>query len=107
MKLRKLKYYHCIQMESKVFLFGPIARARQAVSDWRRVSIFDDAELDKLLGIAETPTAATYKVARVKDDVVVLETESEAEAQEAIAKAAKQKKAKLHLVNAAVLAALT
>ena len=40
-----------------------------------------------------------YKVARVKDNVVVFESQVLAEAQEAIEKAARQKKAKLYLLD--------
>jgi hypothetical protein len=44
-------------------------------------------------------TQKVWKVARVKDDVVVLEAKTMREAQEAIEKAAKQKKAKLYLLD--------
>lgn len=47
------------------------------------------------------PRPKIYVVARVKDNEVVLETEDLAEAEETILKAAKQKKAKLHLLETA------
>lgn len=44
------------------------------------------------------PQEVVYRVARAKDDVVVLETTDRDEAAKAILKAARQKKAKLHLL---------
>jgi hypothetical protein len=41
----------------------------------------------------------TYTVARVKDDVVVLTTDDKAAAEEAVAKAARQKRAKLYILE--------
>jgi hypothetical protein len=52
-----------------------------------------------IIQFKKTEVVKLYKVARVKDSVVVLETESHDEAREAIDKAARQKKAKLFLLD--------
>ena len=44
------------------------------------------------------PQEVVYRVARAKDDEIVLETTNRLEARDAIVKAARQKKAKLYLV---------
>ena len=59
------------------------------------------ADINRNMALAELlePVVSIYKVARVKDNVVVLETESREEAQELIDKNARQKKAKLFLLS--------
>ncbi len=47
----------------------------------------------------EADEPVTYTVARVKDDVVVLTTDDKAEAEEAVAKAVRQKRAKLYILE--------
>ena len=47
----------------------------------------------------EADEPVTYTVARVKDDVVVLTTDDKAAAEEAVAKAARQKRAKLYILE--------
>lgn len=56
--------------------------------------------LSELMPEPEQPQVEKiWKVARVKDNVVVLEAKSLGEANEAIVKAARQKKAKLYLLD--------
>jgi hypothetical protein len=67
----------------------------------RTAKVWEDLKAD--MGIHPEPDQPQiekiWKVARVKDDVVVLEAKSLEEAKEAIQKAARQKKAKLHLLD--------
>jgi hypothetical protein len=71
-----------------------------------RLGKYPHAEINAIVKAEDVPfpdepaeAVLTYSVARVKDDVVVLTTDDKAEAEEAVAKAVRQKRARLYILE--------
>ncbi len=111
MNMRQLKRMHCSRYNSAMILFGRVlhpaadlgtvlASLAQAEPTWVGHNVPSLIALADSIGQPEVAIEKVYKVARVKDNEVVLETTHEQAALDLIEKHVKQKKAKLFILEA-------